>query len=553
MQHETSKRFMSGSNHHQVRRRKSRSTLRLIATWISAVLFGSTLVLVNVSAASADGAPVCKDVNLIGLAGSGELDQPGSVYAGYDSLGKESTSLYKYMAGTFSDTGTTISAHGIPYKPVSISALQNIVSTKTSVFGSKVAQALGVRDALNTYTNSVDLGVSLTVLYIDSFIQSGCQGKLVLSGYSQGADVLMRVYGKLDHAVQKRVSAVVLFGDPYFGPQGSFDRGSFVEEPTGIGVAPYAVRKYVVPYLGPSAGLLALPNNFLSADLAAKTRSFCLDGDPVCNATPKTLDQDLNNCIAAVQGKAVDCPHFDYNGSTEVAAAFVYDKIWPASRTNIPNWAGVSGKPKAIGTSPVTHAETSFDIPFLTCDSKPSQVSYWTGMDTVSAFGATKAGVIGDCKNGLASWSAFFQTPAVSAQPIPGLGVLRGGDHVRIQVDYKPNIAPDAFTTDIIVYPVGAPGQEVVKTFYSNTGANLRSRVDCILEKNAAKPGESIADFPYFSLASTCLGGTDTVRVGLPSVGAAYTLSNIISKGKLLTEATRLDPGLLLFWWAAGK
>lgn len=545
MHHEKPMRFASATKHRLEQREKSRSKLRLIATCVSAVLLGSSLVLANVSAASADGAPLCKDVNLIGLAGSGELDQPGSVNAGYDSLGKESTSLYRYMAGTFSDTGTTISAHGIPYKPVSISALETLVTKDLS----------GAGTALLTYLNSVHDGVRLTKEYIDSFYLSGCQGKIVLSGFSQGSQVLLDVYKELSVPEQQRVAAVVLFGDPFFGPDASFDRGSFVDEPTGMGIVPLAVRSiaHLNPKLGLAADLTVPLHNSFSPDLAAKTRNFCLNGDPVCNATIRTVFQDLSNCLDALAGKHVDCAHFDYNASTEVAAAYVYDKIWPSTQTNILNWAGVSGKPKAIGTSPVTHAETSFNIPFLTCDSKPSQLSYWTGIDTVSAFGATKAGLTGACKNGLASWNAFFQTPAVSAQPIPELGALREGDHVRIQVDYRPNIAPDAFTADIIVYPVGAPSQEVIKTFYSNTGANLRARVDCILEKNASKPGESIADFPYFSLASTCLGGTDTVRAGFPSVAADYTLSNITSKGKLLTEATRLDPGLLLFWWAAGK
>lgn len=200
----------------------------------------------------------------------------------------------------------------------------------------------------------------------------------------------------------------------------------------------------------------------------------------------------------------------------------------------------------------MTHAETDFGIPALNCGTQSSQLSYWAGMDS-GLSGATKAGVQGACSKGIQSWNAFFQTPSTSSQPITELGSLHAGDHVRVQLDYRPDLAADAFVADITVYSPGQPGREVKKTFYSVAGANQRSRADCILERPDTKPVEAVPDFAYFSFSAGCLGGTESTKTALPSIDASSVISNISSKGKLLTEAARLDPGAILFWWASAK
>lgn len=85
---------------------------------------------------------------------------------------------------------------------------------------------------LGAYHDSVVDGKNWLREHLASEVTT-CPGtKLVLSGYSQGAQVAADVYQRSVSAVERRhILALVLFGDPYFNPSdAASDRGTFARK-----------------------------------------------------------------------------------------------------------------------------------------------------------------------------------------------------------------------------------------------------------------------------------------------------------------------------------
>ncbi|MEW1813048.1 cutinase family protein [Pseudarthrobacter phenanthrenivorans] len=258
-------------------------------------------------------APPCADVNLIGVAGSGELDSKAT--SGTDNMGQTVTDLSDKLEKSYAGSATTYSKHGVQYTAISVmKVLQN----------------------LRLYQPSVDDGVKKLNAYLSKFLNGGCAGSVVLAGYSQGADVVMRSYHALDPKLQPRVKAVTLFGDPYFNPYAPYDRGSFDIRPDGVGFLGVRVNE--------------------GTDFAAKAHSYCLYKDPVCNSSsnPVTVAADWKACKDNAAGKPVDCPHFDYrNGWTFAAAEFVNSLLPPIAVKPVLDHIAIWPNPATItaGTS----------------------------------------------------------------------------------------------------------------------------------------------------------------------------------------------------------
>jgi len=218
------------------------------------------------------------------------------------------------------------------------------------------------------------------------------------------------------------------------------------------------------------------------------------------------------------------------------------------------NWSGPEGRPLAIGSAPVTHAEASFTIPTLTCGPKTTQVVIWVGMDSKDER-VTQAGVRGLCINGVEQWSGFFEAyPAnPSMLPIPALSNLRSGESVWLRVDYRPDIARDAFVADFMIYPPNAPSQMVLKNFYSPSGAKQRARSECVVERTDTRlPVAKFTDLPM-----VCIGGTSDTQVFLPGNGLsqASSIKQLVNNhGKTLVSVTPMDSGSWVnFHWLAAQ
>ncbi|PVZ52353.1 RCC1 domain-containing protein [Arthrobacter sp. H-02-3] len=258
------------------------------------ILSALTIVLVSTSIAGTPGVAIaatpavpCGDINLIGLAGSGELDSPAS--AGPDNLGSVVGSLADKLVNLYSGSTTTVTKHGVPYQAVSvIGALQFFPNYDPFI-----------------YQRSETDGVSNLLKYLADFRNSGCKGAIVLGGYSQGADAVVDTYLSLPASFRRQVASVVLFGDPRFRPADVVDQE---------------------PYNHAGHGILGIRTTPLDTDLPtvdrfpAKTASFCLNEDPVCGATtvPATVSE-LNDC----RQSGLFCAHKNYAGtSTDKGSRF---------------------------------------------------------------------------------------------------------------------------------------------------------------------------------------------------------------------------------------
>lgn len=188
------------------------------------------------------------------------------------------------------------------------------------------------------------------------------------------------------------------------------------------------------------------------------------------------------------------------------------------------NWSGIVGKPKALGSAPVTHVEINFIIPDLVCTTPGvTEVAIWGGMDAAGLVPTpnprtdlhlTQAGVLGECDKGVPSWAAFYEAwPEMPMRPIPEFQHMHTGQYVSVTLDYRPDIAPGAFVTDFNVMDSAySPIVHATKTFLSLPGATQRQRVDCIVERPFNIKPPYYNDLAHFKIAPTALGSTFSVN-----------------------------------------
>jgi hypothetical protein len=107
---------------------------------------------------------------------------------------------------------------------------------------------------------AIDNGVRMLVEFVDRRAHECPQEKIVVAGYSLGAEVLGNALA--DHNMGRRIAAAVLFADPWFNPK----------DPTAAGTFD--------PAYGGQYGLRPL---YLSA-ITDKVRSYCRQRDRICQS-----------------------------------------------------------------------------------------------------------------------------------------------------------------------------------------------------------------------------------------------------------------------------
>jgi hypothetical protein len=141
--------------------------------------------------------------------------------------------------------------------------------------------AIPVTDYIGIGGLTADLGLSEAkgstklVTAIRAARRGQCAGRTVLlSGYSQGAEVVIRAVGRLTPAERAKVS-VALFGNPSYQPG---QPGDFPGASDAAGIRPAFTR----------GAAFTLP-----ADVRSRTIDVCAPGDPVCGVDPnlKFLDR----------------------------------------------------------------------------------------------------------------------------------------------------------------------------------------------------------------------------------------------------------------------
>jgi cutinase len=115
------------------------------------------------------------------------------------------------------------------------------------------------------YQKSVRTGVDNLVQLVKGRAGACPDEKLVLAGYSQGAQVVSTALGRLT-PVASHVGAVVLFGDPHFDPHSRAAQGTFSPKRHGI---------------------LGLPDHDFPAAFP-HVLSYCKGGDVFCQGLPNT-------------------------------------------------------------------------------------------------------------------------------------------------------------------------------------------------------------------------------------------------------------------------
>lgn len=180
------------------------STRGLLALLLTALLAGSLLTL-SPTAARASGA--CTDVQFIGVRGSGENPPDPSEHGMGALVGPMAD-----KAAALATDGATVSFYGLPY---------TAASADTGVFN-------------GNYYRSEAQGESMLKSYLDSTVAACPDMKLVVMGYSQGAQVAGNVVAAESASVWTRIAALVMFGDPHFNPQAAYDQGTYDPRDRGL-------------------------------------------------------------------------------------------------------------------------------------------------------------------------------------------------------------------------------------------------------------------------------------------------------------------------------
>lgn len=193
---------------------------------------------------------------VVGARGSGD-PQGGDVVS--DRYGDQVHGMGKPGAAFAVDLANRLPRGEVTFDPVEYPAIGLLGNWRKIINAAGAASRLGF---LGSYTGSVDDGETALRGTISHEAQLCPNVKLVLVGYSQGAQVVADVYQRDLTATQRsRIAGVVLFGDPYFNPADTnVDVGSF--DPTRHGV------------LGKRA--------LYPANAATHLFSICHHDDPIC-------------------------------------------------------------------------------------------------------------------------------------------------------------------------------------------------------------------------------------------------------------------------------
>jgi hypothetical protein len=149
----------------------------------------------------------CTDVQIIGVRGSGEDYVASNLFMG-DLLGPIAERIIQRAPH-----GTTVSTYGLPYLAGD--------ANPWNVIGS-------------SYWRSVDDGIAKLDDYLDAVVAACPSMKLVIAGYSQGAQVAGRVLSVSGTSRTDHIAAFLMFGDPEFNPGAVYAVGDFDRRDYGI-------------------------------------------------------------------------------------------------------------------------------------------------------------------------------------------------------------------------------------------------------------------------------------------------------------------------------
>ena len=210
------------------------------------------------------------------------------------------------------------------------------------------------------YLPSAELGVRNVQRNVRDLLATCPGSRLVLGGYSQGAQVIHAALARLSESEAERIAAVVLFGDPYFNAQ---DTEVAAQRSTSAGLAFNPLRVGVAFYRA-----LRFPKlGNLPATLAGKVFSWCHDFDPVCQGV------EFFHPLRELKNKAKS--HLDYDLDAEAATSRVVVSL------------------KQVGVYPKTDLNDQYRIA-NTCAGATCGVAIWTEPSRADAHTLGALGVV---------------------------------------------------------------------------------------------------------------------------------------------------------------
>lgn len=274
-----------------------------IVSLLSVIVFGA-----NASAMSIDKA--CENVDIVFARGSGQnLGQSESsrLKLEIEARISKSSTLNFYELGTESYGG-----HKYPAIDVG------------NVFNGNPIGAWVSAGQSNDYGKSVDAGVGELYNYVVARNAKCPNARIVLGGYSQGAQVVGQTLPKFSDAVKSKIDFVALFGDPkLYLPEGE---GLFPAACRGLD---YSLWRRHIGTCGTDNGALgARKNPYVSTAMASKTGLWCNAADFICGTSKIVGDQ-------AGHGK-----YKDAGGAIDQAAKEIAIKL----KSTLPNSDGVDSE-----------------------------------------------------------------------------------------------------------------------------------------------------------------------------------------------------------------
>jgi hypothetical protein len=200
------------------------------------------------------------------------------------------------------------------------------------------------------------------------------------------------------------------------------------------------------------------------------------------------------------------------------------------------DWAGYA----ATGST-YTSVTTTFTVPKITCSasSTDAYAAFWAGLDGYSSSSVEQAGVIAECVDGTAEYSAWYEV--YPANPVYLSNTVKPGDVITVTVAFS--------GTDTYTFTIENVTEGWAKTAKVASSGDARSSAEIIVEAPSGTGGAlplakfSSVTFTGCKVDGDTLGSFDPTAVTSPGL----TLSPItggtqftVTEGKTATEA----PGL---------
>lgn len=265
---------------------------------VVAVLVVWGLAFVVMPVASGAETAGCTDFYLMAARGSGQADG-GYVDGptGKAGMGAEMYSMMSPLRDRIESHDASVTMMGVQYRAVSVA---NGASTIT-----------GLRKALRVggaYNDSVAGGVQWVSDAVEAIVSRCPEARLVMGGYSQGAETMGRAVQGLPARLQQHVAAVGLVADPLFNSTDWASNYSTFEANHNGAFGPRPVW-----------------------DIGAPVFSYCHYGDPICNISLKAnlptggwidwYDFSLISATASALGGGLFGQHTNYDGNWEIPDA----------------------------------------------------------------------------------------------------------------------------------------------------------------------------------------------------------------------------------------